>query len=82
MIQDVRIVKDGDTFGPVALVKHIGKALQSRRSARARHVIQHDGVEVEVSKSYIDDCLADGQMELARWFREGQHLVMIYHWLM
>lgn len=83
MIQDVRIVDgEGAVFGPIALVKHIGKALHARRSAKARHIIEHDGVEVEVSKSYIDDCTADGGMEVARWYRDGQVLVLIYHWNM
>lgn len=83
MIQDVRIVDgEGAVFGPIALVKYIGKALHARRSAKQRHFIEHEGVSVEVDADYVSAPIEDGDLELARYYRDGQHLVMIYHWTM
>lgn len=73
---------DAHPFGPVLLARHIAKSIVPRKSAKERYIIEHDGVQVDVSKSYIDDCTADGQMEVARWYRDGQVLVVIYHWTM
>lgn len=83
MIQDVRIVdSEGAAFGPVLLVKHIAKSLQARRSAKQRHFIEHEGVTVEVDEEYVSAPIEDGDLELARYYREGQVIILIYNWNM
>lgn len=67
-------------MSPIALVRHITKSVQSRKSAKTLHIVVHNGVSIEIDKMFADDCIEDGSMELVRWFREGSVLVMIYHW--